>query len=159
MSLKSKWQKVRFDRYTKDVHRDTPVEPASMEPAPVTPVSRAEEVPPQMMPKYRICERCLYSYVYNDVRNVDRLMCRFMNRPIVEVLEAGVHTCGMFEECLGCMHCKRREGEPVTLLNGDMYVKCRKRRPKYGGGEEVTLGWENVKKGTKCGCYCKKEDE
>ena len=54
-----------------------------MEPAPVTPVSRAEEVPPQAMPKYRICERCVHSYVCKDLGGVDRLTCRFIDRKSV----------------------------------------------------------------------------
>lgn len=154
MSLKGWRQRRRFDRYTGDLHGNAPVEPA-----PVTPVSRAEEVPPQAMPKYRICERCVHSYVYDDPDGVDRLKCRFMNRPIVEVLEAGVHTCGMFEEHLGCMHCEHRVSEPVTLLNGDMIVKCERMRATFPDGAKVTIGWDRMNTGKKCTSYCKKEDE
>jgi hypothetical protein len=111
------------------------------------------------MPKYRICERCVHSYVCKDLGGVDRLTCRFMNRPIIEVLEARVHTCGMFEEHLGCMHCAHRVSEPVTLLNGDMIVKCERMRVTSPDGAKVTIGWDRMNTGKKCTCYRKKEGE
>ena len=119
----------------------------------------AEIESPEEKAQYEQCGRCINSYLWKELSGKDRLICRILREPVLDLMKAGVRPCGMFEEHLGCMHCEHRVSDPVTLINGEELVKCERLRVTFTGREGTTIEWERVNKGRKCVCYHRKGDE
>lgn len=150
-----KWRSrkdVREER-PKDACEERPEE----HPMPVK-TEDAEIKSPEERAQYEQCGRCVHSYMWTDISGKDRLTCKFLREPVLDLMKAGIRPCGMFEEHLGCMHCDHRVGEPVTLINGEEFVRCERMRATFDGAK-VTIEWDRVNKGRKCTCYRRKGGE
>lgn len=151
---REEWSEEVREEWSKEVREERPEE----HPLPVK-TEDAEIKSPEVKAQYKQCGRCVHMYMWTDISGKERLMCKFLREPVLDSMKAGVWPCGMFEEHLGCMHCEHRVSDPVTLINGDEYVKCERMRATFVSGAEVTIGWERMNTGRKCTFYRRKGGE